>query len=411
MTDTGKETSALAQDHQDGQPRKRIKHSAAKRSRNEYFSEIDAALARTGEKVARHHRNQAVERTGEQESTSEDCSMRISDGNRVFENLLSNRCRSVECYERLNYIDEGTYGRVFRARDSETGAVYALKQAKLAGEREGFPVTALREIGLLLSVRHPNVVHVREVVVGSTLDKIYTVMEYAEHDLRSFLDAMKHPYSQSEVKSLLQQVLRGVAHLHSQWIIHRDLKTSNLLINNDGVVKICDFGLARRYGDPVGSLTPNVTTLWYRSPEILLGATTYTPAVDVWSVGCVFAELVLTESLLQGQGELDQLAKICDLLGAPCEQNWPGFSKLSNARRLTLRGPPRSRLPERIYASSSRPRTPLSAMGVDLMEQLLTLDPARRISAAEALQHPYFGEAPFAKDPRLIQTMPERHVR
>jgi cell division cycle 2-like len=322
--------------------------------------------------------------------------------------LLGQTCRSVDCYERLNFIDEGTYGRVFRARDIETDEVYALKQVKLGGEREGFPVTALREMSLLLALRHPNIVHVREIVVGSTLDKIYMVMEYAEHDLRSVLDTMRHPYSQSEVKSLMQQLLRGVVHMHNAWVLHRDLKTANLLVTNTGVIKVCDFGLARRYGDPLGPLTPNVTTLWYRAPEILLGATIYTPAVDMWSVGCIFAELVLMDALFPGQGELDQLAKICALIGAPTESTWPSFCDLPNAKNIYLQGPPRSLLAGKLRTDAYSRKTPLTAMGVELLAQMLALDPERRITADEALQHPYFSELPAAKEPELIQTLPER---
>jgi cell division cycle 2-like len=325
--------------------------------------------------------------------------------------LMGQSCRSVECYERLNFIDEGTYGRVFRARDIASGDVYALKQVKIAGEREGFPITALREVSLLLATRHPNIVHVREVVVGSTLDKIYMVMEYAEHDLRSILERMRHPYSQSEVKSIMHQVLDGISHLHASWIIHRDLKTSNLLLTNGGVVKVCDFGLARRYGDPSGPLTPHVTTLWYRAPEILLGDTKYTTAVDMWAVGCIFAELILRDALFAGRGELDQLSVICGVLGAPSEGVWPGYNALPNARRVALQGPPRSELSTRMRARAYENRTPVTSMALDLLARLLVLDPKRRISAAEALQHPYFDEAPPAREPHLIQTMPERHER
>jgi cell division cycle 2-like len=325
--------------------------------------------------------------------------------------LIGKSCRSVDCYERLNFIDEGTYGRVFRARDIASGDVYALKQVKIAGEREGFPITALREVSLLLATRHPNIVHVREVVVGSTLDKIYMVMEYAEHDLRSILERMRHPYSQSEVKSIVHQLLDGISYLHANWIIHRDLKTSNILLTNGGVVKVCDFGLARRYGDPSGPLTPHVTTLWYRAPEILLGDTKYTTAVDMWAVGCIFAELILRDALFAGRGELDQLSVICDVLGAPSEAVWPGYNALPNARRLALHGPARSELMTRMRARAYENRTPLTSMALDLLSRLLVLDPARRIRAAEALQHPYFDEAPPASEPHLIQTMPERHER
>jgi cell division cycle 2-like len=330
-----------------------------------------------------------------------------SDGARAAVSLLlGRRCRSVDCYERLNFIDEGTYGRVFRARDNETGDVYALKQIKLEGEREGFPVTALREVSVLLSLRHDNIVHVREVVVGLTMNKIYMVMEYAEHDVRSVLGRMKHPYSQSEVKSLVQQILRGVAHMHARWVLHRDLKTANLLLNHRGVVKVCDFGLARRYGDPVGSMTPGVTTLWYRAPEVLLGATTYTTAVDVWSVGCIFAELVLGDALFAGRGELDQLLKIFEVVGKPTESSWPGLGELPTMRRVSLQGPARSELRSRLRADAHSARTPLTRLGLELVEAMLTPDPAKRVTAAEALQHPYFDEAPAAARPHLIQTLP-----
>lgn len=324
----------------------------------------------------------------------------------VVSGLLNRRCRSVDCYERLNFIDEGTYGRVFRARDNETGRVYALKQVKLAGEREGFPVTALREVSVLLSLRHDNVVHVREVVVGSTMDKIYMVMEYAEHDVLSVLERMKHPYSQSEMKSLVLQILRGVAYMHSRWVLHRDLKTSNLLLNHRGIVKVCDFGLARRFGDPVGKLTPGVTTLWYRAPEVLLGATTYTSAVDVWSVGCIFAEIALGDALFPGRGELDQIAKIFAVVGKPTESNWPGLSQYPTVKRIALHGPPRSELAGRLRADAHSGRTPLTKLGIELLEAMLTPDPAKRVTAAEALQHPYFDEVPVAARPHLIQTLP-----
>lgn len=322
--------------------------------------------------------------------------------------LLDRSCRSVDCYERLNFIDEGTYGRVFRARDRSSGDIYALKQVKLAGEREGFPLTALREVSTLLSLRHENVVHVREVVVGATMDKVYMVMEFAEHDVRAALERMPHPYSQSEVKSLLQQILRGVSHMHSQWVVHRDLKTANLLLTAGGVVKVADFGLARRVGDPSGELTPNVSTLWYRAPEVLLGATEYSSAVDMWSVGCIFAELVLGEALFPGRGELDQISRVFGLIGAPTEKTWPGLNDLPVAQRIALRGPAVSGLPDALRAKSHGATTPLTGLGVELVAAMLTACPAKRVTAAEALQHPYFDEAPAAKAPHLIQTLPAR---
>lgn len=185
---------------------------------------------------------------------------------------MLNECRSVEHYEKLNRISEGTYGVVYRARDRETGGICALKKVKLEKERDGFPLTSVREINVLLSLAHPNIVNVSEVVVGSSLDAVFMVMEYADHDLKSVMDRrMKQAFSTAEVKCLMAQLLAGVAYLHENWVLHRDLKTSNILYTNTGVLKICDFGLARQYGSPLKPYTHLVVTLWYRAPELLLG--------------------------------------------------------------------------------------------------------------------------------------------
>lgn len=173
-------------------------------------------------------------------------------------------CRSVDVFEKLNKIDEGTYGVVYRAMDMDSGDIVALKKVKMEKEREGFPLTSLREINILLSFHHPSIVDVKEVVVGSALDSIFMVMEYMDHDLKAFMETMQHPFSQSEVKCLMLQLLGGVKYLHDNWVLHRDLKTSNLLLNNQGELKICDFGLARQYGSPLKPYTRLVVTLWYR---------------------------------------------------------------------------------------------------------------------------------------------------
>ncbi|KAF9270376.1 Pkinase-domain-containing protein [Marasmius fiardii PR-910] len=308
--------------------------------------------------------------------------------------------RSVYSYERLNQIEEGSYGVVFRARDKGTGDIVALKKLKLDEEKNGFPITALREINALMSCRHENVVGVREVVVGDTLTQVFVVMDFIEHDLKSLLTLMPSPFLQSEVKTLMLQLLSAVKHCHSNWILHRDLKTSNLLMNNRGTMKVADFGLARRYGDPVGvgGMTQLVVTLWYRAPEILLGAETYSTAVDMWSVGCIFAELLLKEPLFQAKGELELISMIFKLLGAPTNSSWPGYSTLPLAKTITL---PSSQPPQ--FRQKFQYLTPA---GLDLMMSLLTYDPERRISAEEALQHPYFSESPLPKHPDLFGSFP-----
>ena len=148
--------------------------------------------------------------------------------------------RSVDELERLNKIDEGTYGVVYRAREKKTGEIVALKKVKMEKEREGFPLTSLKDIDILRSFHHPSVVDVKEVVVGSSPDSIFMVMEYMEHDLRGLIESMRQPF-QSEVKCLMLQLLEGMKHLHDNWVFHRDLKTSILLLNNRGELKICDY--------------------------------------------------------------------------------------------------------------------------------------------------------------------------
>ncbi|ORY38525.1 putative cell division cycle 2 [Rhizoclosmatium globosum] len=279
-------------------------------------------------------------------------------------------CRSVDVYEKLNRIDEGSYGIVYRARNRETGEIVALKKLKLEKEQNGFPITTLREIYTLLLAKHPNIVDVKEIVVTPSYQGVFIVMEF---------------------------LLSAVDCLHSKWIVHRDLKTSNLLMNNRGMMKVADFGLARRFGDPAGHMTQLVVTLWYRAPELLLGAKEYTTAIDMWSVGCIFAELVNKEPLAPGRGEIDQLDKFFKLLGTPSEKTWPGFTQLPHAKSFNFKHQPFNNLKLRFPS--------LTANGIDLMERLLTFDPKQRITAAEALKHPYFTESPAPKDPSLFPTV------
>ncbi|KAI3816742.1 hypothetical protein L1987_16446 [Smallanthus sonchifolius] len=241
-------------------------------------------------------------------------------------------CRSVDEFERLNKIDEGTYGVVYRAKDNKTGEIVALKKVKMEKEREGFPLTSLREINILLSFHHPSIVDVKEVVVGSNLDSIFMVMEYMEHDLKALMETMKQPFSQSEVKCLMLQLFEGTKYLHDNWVLHRDLKTSNLLLNNRGELKICDFGLSRQYGSPLKPYTHLVVTLWYRAPELLMGSKLYSTAIDMWSLGCIMAELLSKQPLFNGKTEFDQLDKIFKTLGTPNETIWPGYSKLPGVK-------------------------------------------------------------------------------
>ncbi|EPS28783.1 hypothetical protein PDE_03729 [Penicillium oxalicum 114-2] len=316
-------------------------------------------------------------------------------------------CRHVDNFERLNHIEEGSYGWVSRAKDITTGEIVALKKLKIENSPDGFPVTGLREIQTLLEARHQNVVYLREVVMGNKMDDVFLVMDFLEHDLKTLLDDMREPFLPSEIKTLLLQVVGGLEFLHSQWIMHRDLKTSNLLLNNRGEIKIADFGMARYYGDPPPKLTQLVVTLWYRAPELLLGADKYGTEIDMWSIGCIFGELLIKEPLLQGKNEVDQVSKIFALTGPPNQQIWPGFRSLPNAKSLRL--PPTPATSTRDPPLLPRSRFPyLTNAGLDLLSSLLALNPAVRPTAQQCLAHSYFREDPRPKPKEMFPSFPSK---
>ncbi|KAI4277780.1 MAG: hypothetical protein L6R35_006133 [Caloplaca aegaea] len=307
-------------------------------------------------------------------------------------------CRHVDNFEKLNHIEEGSYGWVSRAKEVATGEIVALKKLKLMNDYEGFPVTGLREIQTLMASKHPNIVTLREVVMGDKLNDVFLVMDFLEHDLKTLQEDMMEPFLPSEIKTLLLQLTSAVGYLHSNWILHRDLKTSNILMNNRGQIKIADFGMARYYSDPPPKLTQLVVTLWYRGPELLLGAENYGAEVDMWSVGCIFGELLLKEPLLQAKNE------IFELCGLPTETSWPGFRRLPNARSLRL--PPSD---ARNTGSVLRAKFPfLTFAGTQLLSSLLTLNPASRPSASEVLSHAYFKEDPRPKSTAMFPTFPSK---
>ncbi|KAK9278357.1 hypothetical protein L1049_027922 [Liquidambar formosana] len=318
-------------------------------------------------------------------------------------------CRSVFEYEKLNKINEGTYGVVYRARDKKTGEIVALKKVKMGIDKDGFPLSALREMNILLSFHHPSIVDVKEVVMGD-LDSVFMVMEYMEHDLKGLMEVMKQPLSISEVKCLMLQLLKGVSYLHENWVLHRDLKTSNILLNNRGELKICDFGMSRQYGSPSKPYTPLVVTLWYRAPELLLGKKQYSIAIDMWSVGCIMAELLAKEPLFSGKTEVDQLDKIFRMLGTPNETIWPGFSKLPGVKANFVKQP-YNLLRKKFPATSFTGSPVLSDSGFDLLNKLLTFDPEKRITAEDALNHDWFREVPLPKSKDFMPTFPSQNAR
>jgi len=285
----------------------------------------------------------------------------------------------MEKYQKVEKIGEGTYGTVYKAKIKGTNDYVALKKIKLEAEDEGVPSTAIREISLLKELHHPNVVRLLEVVHSEK--KLYLVFEFLDMDLKKYMDNHKDSLTLATVKSYLHQLLAGVAFCHSHRVLHRDLKPQNLLISHKGDMKLADFGLARAFGIPIRTYTHEVVTLWYRAPEILLGTKKYACAVDVWSIGCIFAELVTKRPLFPGDSEIDELFRIFRTLGTPNEQTWPGVSTMPDFKD-TFPLWPAQRI-ELVVPG-------LDAVGCDLLSKMLTYEPSSRISAKAAMQHPYF---------------------
>lgn len=287
----------------------------------------------------------------------------------------------MERYQKLEKIGEGTYGVVYKAKDRVTGEIIALKKIRLEAEDEGIPSTAIREISLLKELQHPNIVRLYDVV--HTERKLTLVFEFLDQDLKKYLDVCDSGLDLPILKSFLYQLLTGVSYCHHHRVLHRDLKPPNLLINREGQLKLADFGLARAFGIPVRSYTHEVVTLWYRAPDVLLGSRKYSTPVDIWSVGCIFAEMANGRPLVAGTSESDQLDRIFRLLGTPTLSDYPGLADLPEySVDLPRYAPPRGGIGGLVPA--------LDPTGIDLLSKMLQYDPAKRITAAEALEHPFF---------------------
>lgn len=324
--------------------------------------------------------------------------------------------RSVDCFEKLEQIGEGTYGQVYMAREIKTGEIVALKKIRMDNEREGFPITAIREIKILKKLHHENVIKLKEIVTSPGAEKdeqgrpdgnkykggIYMVFEYMDHDLTGLADRPGMRFSVPQIKCYMRQLLTGLHYCHVNQVLHRDIKGSNLLIDNEGNLKLADFGLARSFSnDHNGNLTNRVITLWYRPPELLLGTTRYGPAVDMWSVGCIFAELLHGKPIFPGKDEPEQLNKIFELCGAPDESNWPGVSKIPWYNNFKPTRPMKRRLRE-VFRHFDR-------HALELLERMLALDPSQRISAKDALDAEYFWTDPLPCDPKSLPKYESSH--
>ncbi|KAI8618730.1 kinase-like domain-containing protein [Chytriomyces sp. MP71] len=335
-------------------------------------------------------------------------------------------------YKSLGFIAAGTYGRVFKAirRDGKPHIEYAIKKFKPEKEGDaslsaGISQSACREIALCRELSHVNVVNLEEVYVDAVDRSIYMVFEYAEHDLlqilhhHSTLAGANRQIPQFTIKSLLWQLINGVAYLHANWVLHRDLKPANVLVTAKGVVKIGDLGLARIFQKPLKPLYDGdkvVVTIWYRAPELLFSSKHYTPAVDIWAVGCIFAELLALRPIFKGEEakmdnkktipfQRDQLAKIMDVLGPPTVEKWPSlihmpdFNQLSSFRM--------DRQESSLWQYCNQCLNSPGERGYQLLAATLEYDPLKRVDADNALKHPYFLEEPL---PGMYAFLPNAKV-
>lgn len=334
-------------------------------------------------------------------------------------------CGNVYDYIRLHTIDEGTYGIVYKAKHKLTNKIYALKKIKSVATQsntQGFSITGLREINILQWIRHNNIIHCYDIVQNINNNTVYIVMEYIEYNLQYILKHSIHKFTLSEIKYIVYHVLLGCEYLHQHSVIHRDFKPSNILIDSYGVVKICDFGMARRYStvqhnsntdgtanhtrinnnDYNTSMTPLVVTLWYRAPELILNsAGAYSSEIDIWSIGCILIELILGKSLFSGESEIDQLIQIFDILGTPTPQQWPEFQQIQLNNKFHFRYKP-YKLLQYLPKQSHTNQCILTECGIELLLSMLHYNPAQRITASNALKHSWFNEAPKIQNSAMM---------
>lgn len=285
---------------------------------------------------------------------------------------------STSQFQQLEKLGEGTYATVYKGRNRSTGTLVAMKEISLDSE-EGTPSTAIREISLMKELKHENIVTLYDVI--HTENKLTLVFEYMDNDLKRYMEIHNNSIDFATVKSFMFQLLRGILFCHDNRVLHRDLKPQNLLINAKGQLKIGDFGLARAFGIPVNTFSNEVVTLWYRAPDVLLGSRNYSTSIDMWSAGCILAEMFTGKPLFAGSSNDDQLLKIFRVMGTPNERTWPGISAYANYKpnfTQFVQQDLRILIPE------------IDNLPLNLLQGLLQMRPDMRLSSRQAIQHQWF---------------------
>jgi len=307
------------------------------------------------------------------------------------------KCRPISEFDRICVIGEGTYGTVYKVKDRISDNIVALKRLKIAKETEFMSRNFLREITNLKLLRHDNIVNLLGIAVGKNFESTYLILEFCEYELSSVIDELEPQIlQQPQIKNIMHQLFTGVDYIHKNFVFHRDLSPSNILFTSSGILKITDFGLSRKISP--GNVTPNVGLRWYKAPEILFGSIKYTSTVDIWSCGCILAEMIKRKALFHGNSDSDVIKLIIDFLGTPTESLWPGYSSLPVPQNYDLRLQPYNRIRSTFQSEASAT--------IALLQRTLLYNPSSRASAEQCLQHGFFKDSPLAcSQDELVETL------
>ncbi|GFS70462.1 hypothetical protein NPIL_421361 [Nephila pilipes] len=308
----------------------------------------------------------------------------------VPESHAFGKCRLVTDFEKLTYLGEGAYGSVFKCKDRKYDTIVALKKLRIKYEDEPLARNFMREITIMKELQHDNVATLIGIAVGRNFASTYLILEYCPYELSKVIDdevakpLILHP----EIKCIMIQLLYGLDYIHHHNVLHRDLTVCNILFTYMGILKICDFGCARFEEFGTEAMTPNMVTRWYRAPELLFGDTKYSSAIDIWSAGCIFAELLLKTALFKANTDSNLISMFIEILGTPTEETWPGFKELPLLKSYDLSEQRYNKLPLKFTDE------PTSCIA--LLHKIFVYNPSKRFSAEQCLAHPYFTDAPTA---------------
>ncbi|CAG2249650.1 CDK14 [Mytilus edulis] len=357
------------------------------------FNSIKTSAINSHAPVKRHHSAGDMLDQLDQEDGDNNQRPR-SEGHRYTQQFSPKRTSSYggqfgrqDSYQKLEQLGEGSYATVYKGFSNLTNQIVALKEIRLQQE-EGAPFTAIREASLLRGLKHANIVTLHDII--HTKETLTFVFEYVHTDLSQYLERHPGGLTAFNVKIFLFQLLRGLRYCHTRKILHRDLKPQNLLISEQGDLKLADFGLARAKSIPSHTYSNEVVTLWYRPPDVLLGSTNYSVSLDMWGVGCIFTEMIAGAPTFPGMKDsYDQLDKIFRVLGTPTDNTWKDVSKLPQYDRKKFV------MYERVSSLSlAIPKLSFIPSAEDLASQFLQMCPQKRISAQSAMRHEYFNDLP-----------------